>query len=120
MTGCWLSGDEFERVVDEALESLPKRFTDLIENVAIAIEDEPSRRDLGGEKHANVELLGIYRGVALTRRSSEPPLLPDKIVLFRGPISRVTRTRGEAIEQIRKTVIHEIGHYFGLGDEELP
>jgi predicted Zn-dependent protease with MMP-like domain len=115
-----LSPDEFERVVNEALDSLPKRFADLIENVAITIEDEPSKRDLGSTKHANMELLGIYRGVSLTRRSSEPPLLPDEIVIFRGPISRVTRTRAEAIEQVRKTVIHEIGHYFGLGDEELP
>lgn len=120
MTGSWLSQDEFEGVVNEALDSLPKRFADLIQNVAIAIADEPSKDDFGGAHDANHELLGVYHGVALTRRTSQSPLLPDQITIFRGPIGRVTRTRAEAIEQVRNTVIHEIGHYFGLSDEELP
>jgi predicted Zn-dependent protease with MMP-like domain len=120
MPGRWLSPDEFEQVVEEALDSLPKRFADLLENIAIAIADEPSEDDLGVLHDANHELLGVYRGVALTRRTSDPPLMPDSITIFRGPISRVTHTRAQAIEQVRKTVIHEIGHYFGLGDEELP
>jgi predicted Zn-dependent protease with MMP-like domain len=116
----WLSPDEFERVVTEAVDSLPKRFADLIENVAIAIEDEPSEHDLGNLRDKHQELLGLYHGVALTRRSGQPPLMPDEITIFRGPILRVTRTRAQAVEQVRKTVIHEIGHYFGLGDDELP
>ena len=115
-----LTRSEFERVVSEALDSLPKRFADLIRNVAIAIEDEPDDGDLERLGGANSELLGIYRGVALTNRTHDPPLLPDEIAIFRGPINRVTRTRDEAIEQVRKTVLHEIGHYFGLEDEELP
>jgi predicted Zn-dependent protease with MMP-like domain len=116
----WLSAGEFEAVVNEALDSLPKRFADLLENIAIAIADEPSSRDFGGAHDASHELLGVYHGVALTRRTIDPPLLPDQIVIFRGPILRVTRTRAEAIEQVQNTVIHEIGHYFGLSDEELP
>jgi predicted Zn-dependent protease with MMP-like domain len=51
---------------------------------------------------------------------NEPPLMPDEIAIFRGPISRVSRTRNEAIDEVRDTVMHEIGHYFGLEDEDLP
>ena len=118
-----LTRAEFERVVGEALESLPKRFADLVENVVIAVEDEPSDDDVAGiEDDADVdsELLGIYRGVALTERTHDMPLLPDEIVVFRGPINRVVRTRHEAVQQVRETVIHELGHYFGLDDDDMP
>ena len=64
--------------------------------------------------------LGIYRGIALTERTHDVPLLPDEIVVFRGPINRVARTRREAVQQVRETVIHELGHYFGLDDDEMP
>ena len=114
---------EFERVVGEALETLPKRFADLVENVVIAVEDEPSHDDVTGIEHdagAGSELLGIYRGVPLTDRTHNMPLLPDEIVVFRGPINRVARTRHEAVQQVRETVIHELGHYFGLDDDDMP
>jgi predicted Zn-dependent protease with MMP-like domain len=116
---------EFEAVVDEALESLPKRFAHLVENVAITVEDEPTDDDLENvdpddDDDDDSELLGIYRGVALTERTHDMPLLPDEIVIFRGPIGRVTRTRREAVQEVRDTVIHELGHYFGLGDDEMP
>jgi predicted Zn-dependent protease with MMP-like domain len=118
-----LTRAEFERVVSEALESLPKRFADLIENVVIAVEDEPTADDLESiedDADGDSELLGIYRGVALTERTHDMLLLPDEIAVFRGPINRVTRTRHEAVQEVRETVIHELGHYFGLGDEEMP
>lgn len=123
MAGERLTRAEFERVVEEALESLPKRFADLVENVAVTVEDEPSAEDLEnaeGDAEADSELLGIYRGVALTNRTHDMPLLPDEIAIFRGPIGRVAESRHEAVEEVRKTVIHELGHYFGLGDDELP
>jgi predicted Zn-dependent protease with MMP-like domain len=117
-----LTRAEFERVVSEALRSLPKRFADLVENVVIAVEEEPSAEDLDSlEDDDDSELLGIYRGVALTERSyDDAPFLPDEIAVFRGPINRVARTRDEAVYEVRETVIHELGHYFGLGDEEMP
>jgi predicted Zn-dependent protease with MMP-like domain len=119
-----LTAAEFERVVNEALESLPKRFADLVENVVIAVEEEPTADDLtstdGGADDADTELLGIYRGVALTERTHNMPLLPDEIAVFRGPINRVTHTWEEAVEEVRETVIHELGHYFGLKDDEMP
>ncbi len=120
-----MTRDEFERVVGEALDSLPKRFADLVENVIITVEDEPGADDLASiddddGDDGESELLGIYRGVALTDRTHDMPLLPDEIALFRGPIERVSRTRAEAVREIRDTVIHELGHYFGLRDDEMP
>jgi predicted Zn-dependent protease with MMP-like domain len=118
-----LTRDEFERIIDETLDSLPTRFANLVENVVISAEDEPTEaelesveRDADGES----ELLGIYRGVALTQRAYGMTLLPDEIAVFRGPINRVSRTRQEAVQQVRATVIHELGHYFGLDDSEMP
>jgi predicted Zn-dependent protease with MMP-like domain len=119
-----LTHAEFERVVSEALESLPKRFADLVENVVVAVEDEPTDDDYASFEDDpdadDSELLGIYRGVALTERTHDMLLLPDEIAVFRGPINRVTRTRQEAVHEVRETVIHELGHYFGLDDEEMP
>lgn len=116
-----LTRGEFARVVDEAIESLPKRFADLVENVIVAVEEEPSSEDLeSADGDPEVELLGIYRGVALTERSYDAPLLPDEIAVFRGPINRVTNSRKEAVEEVRETVMHELGHYFGLHDDEMP
>ena len=73
-----------------------------------------------GDADDDSELLGIYRGVALTERTHDMPLLPDEIAVFRGPINRVARTRHEAVQEVRETVIHELGHYFGLHDDEMP
>ncbi|HEX3671995.1 MAG TPA: metallopeptidase family protein [Candidatus Cybelea sp.] len=117
-----LTRADFERVVEEALESLPKRFADLVENVAISVEEEPTAEDLDSieDPDEDTELLGIYRGVALTDRTHDMPLLPDEIAVFRGPINRVTRSWREAVEEIRETVVHELGHYFGLSDDDMP
>lgn len=118
-----LSRADFERAATEALDSLPERFAALVQNVVIAIEDEPSAEDLkiidrNGE--GATELLGIYRGVALTERGAAAPLLPDQIALFRGPINRVSRTPQEALGRVRDTMIHELGHYFDLDDDAMP
>lgn len=118
-----LTRAEFEDVVSEALHSLPKRFSSLVENVVITVEDEPTAGDLEnleGDTDGDSELLGIYRGVALTERTHDMPLLPGEIAVFRGPINRVARTRHEAVREVRETVVHELGHYFGLDDDEMP
>jgi predicted Zn-dependent protease with MMP-like domain len=120
-----LTRTDFERVVREALDSLPKRFGDMVKNVVIAVEEEPNREDLASfdaddDPDTEQELLGIYRGVPLTERDHDDPMLPDEIAIFRGPINRVTRTREEAVDEVRETVIHELGHYFGLDDHEMP
>jgi predicted Zn-dependent protease with MMP-like domain len=127
-----LSRAEFQHVVREALDSLPKRFADMVRNVVVTVEEEPNDEDLDSldddveddrghdDAHEHAELLGIYRGVPLTERAHDDPLLPDEIAIFRGPINRVARTRREAVEEVRETVIHELGHYFGLADDEMP
>jgi predicted Zn-dependent protease with MMP-like domain len=116
---------EFRRLVDEALDSLPQRFAAMVRNVVVSVEEEPTAEDLDvlehepGHEGEPDELLGIYRGVALTERGVQDPILPDEIAIFRGPILRTTRTRGAAVREIRETVIHELGHYFGLSDAEM-
>lgn len=116
-----LTREEFERAVSDALDSLPERFSRLVENVAIAVEEEPAAEDFESlDDDRDAELLGIYRGVALTERSHDMPLLPDEIAIFRGPINRVAESRREAVDEIRETIIHELGHYFGLDEDELP
>jgi len=117
---------EFERLVEEALDSLPERFASLLDNVVVVVEEEPSASDLDvlhddahDHDHGPGELLGLYRGTPMTRRSYDSFRMPDQIAIFRGPILRVSRSRDEAHRQIRETVIHELGHYFGLSDEEM-
>lgn len=93
-----------------------------MENIAIVIEDEPTDEDLDEiDFEDDSELLGIFRGVPLTEKSWESlPHLPNQIAIFRGPILRCCATRREAVREIRETVIHEVGHYFGLSDDEMP
>lgn len=115
-----LTPREFETLVEEAIAELPSEFAQLLDNVAIVVEEEPSDEDLDVLEDAGGELLGIYRGIARTERTFDMmPVLPDQIAIFRGPILRVARGRREAIEEIRDTVIHELGHYFGLHDDEM-
>ena len=109
-----ISPSEFERLVSEALDSLPEQFAALLNNVVVVIEEEPTQEDLDliadeDDDHDD-ELLGIFR--------VEPPL-PDQIAIFRNPILRIARNRREATREVRDTVIHELGHYFGLDDDDM-
>ncbi|MCC6130710.1 MAG: metallopeptidase family protein [Acidobacteria bacterium] len=113
---------EFEDVVAAALEGVPENFRELLQNIIVKVEDEPLPDDyeLTGIPE-DEEILGIYRGSMLTERSFDSlPELPAQIVIFKNPILRCTETRQEAIQEIRETVMHELGHYFGLEDEEMP
>lgn len=117
-----LSQEEFERLVERALEEIPRRFLDLLDNIAIAVEDEPAPDELEeGEIDDGGELLGIFRGIPTIHQSWETfGELPGEIVLFRGPILRCCSTKEEVVEEVRDTVVHELGHYFGLDDHEMP
>jgi predicted Zn-dependent protease with MMP-like domain len=105
-----ISPDEFEQLVEQALAELPARFTALLDNVAVVVEEEPTDDDLDLLANPDDELLGIFR--------KHPPL-PNQVVIFRGPILRIARNRRDAARQIRETVIHELGHYFGLDDDGM-
>lgn len=112
---------QFEQLVDKALESLPPEFQQLLDNVAIFIEDRPSRsllRELG--MSANDTLLGLYEGVPQTERTTSYDLVtPDRITLFQRPIEDSCDTDTEVAEEIRRTILHEVGHHFGIDDDRL-
>lgn len=110
---------EFERLVEEALDSLPERFAELLDNVVVVVEEEPHASDRDVMDDPDGELLGIYRGTPMTRRTYDSFRMPDQIAIFRGPILRVARNTADAHRQIRETVIHELGHHFGLGDDDM-
>ena len=113
--------NEFEALAAEALGRLPERFAKKLENIDIVVEDEPSR-NLLKEMHVGSggTLLGLYQGVPLSRRGFYyGNVLPDRIVLYMGPIFREGGNAKDIAERVRSVVIHEIGHYFGLSDEEL-
>ncbi len=117
-----LSLGEFERLVEKAIEQLPTEFQGRLENVVIAVEDEPSDEDYElTNTPDDEELFGIFRGPMRTEMSFDMlPGLPPQVVVFRGPILRNTRNSGEAVKEIKDTLVHELGHYFGLEDDEMP
>lgn len=116
-----ISPEEFEGLVSEALDSIPAEFQEHLVNTLVSVEEDPSPRMLRElEVPPGSTLFGLYRGTPMTKRESNFAALPDAIVLFRGPILRFCRTREQVVDQIRKTVVHEIGHFFGLADHELP
>jgi predicted Zn-dependent protease with MMP-like domain len=111
----------FERHVSDALATIPKRFRDAMRNIAIVVEDEPSRTLLREMEIGPPDtLFGLYQGVPLTeRRWDYGNALPDRIVLFQGPHEREAQDDDDLVASIGETLIHEIGHYFGLSEEEI-
>ena len=116
-----VSEEEFEGLVAEAISSLPENFKEKMENIAIAIEDFPSQELLIEMKiKSPYSLLGLYRGVSYPRRGIwYRNVLPDKIIIFKKPIEVRCRNREDIKESVRRVVIHEIGHYFGLNEADL-
>jgi predicted Zn-dependent protease with MMP-like domain len=106
------SEDEFEQLVEEAIESLPDDLRAFMSNVAVVVEDEPP---------AGLPLLGLYQGIPLTRRTtSYSGVAPDKISIYRGPLERLTGGDPDRLRaQVRRVVLHEIAHHFGISDERL-
>ncbi len=116
-----MDDDRFAKLVKKAVEGLPDQFRGALENIDIDVEDWPDPallKKLGFRKGRL--LLGLYQGVPITRRRrSSMQTMPDKIVIYKGPIEAVSRTEEEIEKRIQTTVLHEIGHYFGLDDERL-
>jgi len=114
--------DRFEAAVVEAIESIPEDILEHLENIAITVDDEPSAEELEELGMAEDDLLfGLYQGVPLTERGAIPQgELPDRIVIYRLPLLEACTNRRELMREIRDTVIHEVGHYFGFDEHELP
>jgi predicted Zn-dependent protease with MMP-like domain len=111
----------FEALVEKAMRRLPRRFKDRIANIAVVVEDwadDETLADVGVEPPET--LYGLYRGIDLTRRdSSYGNVLPDTIHIYQGPIEEDCADEAEMEELVRETVIHELGHYFGLDDDTM-
>lgn len=105
-----VSDEEFEELVAAALDRIPNKFTSIIENCAIVIEHEP-------EEHAS--LLGLYEGLPGTHGSNYAWRMPDVITIYQGPLERHSKNAEQLEEEVYVTLVHEIGHYFGLDDQQL-
>lgn len=115
-----VSDDEFEQLINQALASLPGEHVRNIQNIAITWADEPTEEQrVKLELHTYQTLLGLYEGVPLAQRQGIVPVLPDKITLFRLPLCERVSTVADLQEEIRHTLWHEIGHYYGLDHERI-
>ena len=103
--------EEFEELVDHALEDIPDEFWDQVENLVVLVEDDPPADQPG--------LLGLYDGVPLTERGDYAGVLPDRVFVYRNPTLAICDTPEDVAEEVRITVIHEIAHFFGIEDEQL-
>jgi len=112
---------QFEALVERALRRLPRKFKDKLANIAVVVEnwaDDETLAEMGIEPPDT--LYGLYRGVDLTNRDSNyGNVLPDTVTIYQGPIEEDCADEEEMAELVRDTVIHEIGHYFGLDDETM-
>jgi len=102
--------DAFEDMVVAALDSLPEDLGRLMRNVAVTVEHGPGHPGL----------LGLYQGIPLTSRTSQyAGVLPDRITIYRRAICAICDSEAEVVEQVRRTVVHEVGHHFGIDDDRL-
>ena len=108
-----MSGPEFEEAVGDALDAVPPELMSLLDNVVFLVEDEPPEDD--------PDLLGVYDGTPLTERGDgwAAGALPDRITIFRGPLTRMCEDREDLLDEIAVTVVHEIAHHFGIDDARL-
>lgn len=113
----------FEKLVARALDRLPAEFRDHLENVGVVIAEEPEPellRELGMDPEDPEDtLFGLYEGTPLTERFHDDVLLPDRIILYRRPLLEWCESEEEVIDEVRVTVLHEVGHFFGMDEERL-
>jgi len=107
-----MSPEEFDALVDRALDGIPDELAALVHNVVVLVEAEPPAHD--------PDLLGLYDGVALTERWGAPMMeLPDRIFIFRGPLLDMCDSLEQLEDEVRITVVHEVAHHFGIDDARL-
>jgi predicted Zn-dependent protease with MMP-like domain len=113
-----VSDDRFDALIADALDEVPAELASAIENVAVVVAEWPSADQQRGTRGT---LLGLYEGVPLTRRDpmNYAGVTPDRITIFRGPLCARAVDEADLAAQVRTTVLHEVGHYFGLSDARL-
>jgi predicted Zn-dependent protease with MMP-like domain len=111
----------FLRLVEQALAGLPSPYRDWLENVDVVVERRPSAHHLREAGLGRGEtLFGLYEGIPLTQRTSDYGMvLPDKVTIFQEPLEEEFESEEELVEEVRRTVLHELAHHFGISDEEL-
>jgi len=110
----------FEKLVQNSLHRLPRRFRKKLENISVIVEDRPTAELLRDMEIEHGTLFGLYQGVPLTERGwNYGNVLPDRIVIYQRPIEEAASSPAEIEEIVLETVIHEVGHYFGFSDDEL-
>ncbi|WP_103061640.1 metallopeptidase family protein [Actinomyces qiguomingii] len=123
MSPTQLSDAEFEAAVSDALDIIPEDLAAHMDNIVVLVQDEPEHEMLTEADYdaaGRPTLLGLYDGVPLTERDAGWSLvLPDRILIFQGPLQRWCGSRQELVEQVAVTVIHEVAHHFGISDERL-
>ena len=116
-----MTRERFRQLVESAFDLIPPEFRAALQNVAIVVEDEPGPEHLADlELDPDDTLLGLYQGIPLTERQwAQGNTLPDNITLFQGPIEDISETDDDVVVEVCETLIHEIGHYFGLSEDEI-
>jgi predicted Zn-dependent protease with MMP-like domain len=113
----------FEMLVEKAFEDIPQEFKERIENVHVVVEELPDDLDMQNMKvRDKYSLLGLYSGIPLGRRGAGYgvyPVVPDRIIIFKENIERISRNDDEIEAKIREVLIHEVAHYFGMTDQEI-
>ncbi len=117
-----VSREQFESLVEESIKALPEEFKKYFENITIIVEDHQDSEEIRRLKSKRELILGVYSGVPYPEKKgffNIPYPLPDKIILFQKNIEDICSSEKDLIEQIQKTLIHEVGHYFGLSERDL-
>jgi predicted Zn-dependent protease with MMP-like domain len=115
-----VSKGQFSRLVERALEELPEEFAKFMEEVPLEIMDRPTKEQVRAAHAEHGLLLGLYRGRPRTVRSVEDTgAMPDSIYIFQEPIETVCNSEEQLVRQVRTTVLHEIGHHFGMNEDDL-
>ena len=116
-----LSHREFAKLVEQAMDSLPQQFVPYMDNIIVEVRDRPDPKLLAEMDMSDRDcLLGLYTGIPITEKSVTAPYeMPERILIFKANIESVCDTRRQVVEQVRTTVLHEVGHHFGMDEDDL-